>query len=441
MITGTDPKSIQALEILQQGGNLAALMNLGLSRDQAKKLSRLNKMRQASRQHLSDRLYQKLCDLGLKALVLHSLVREEDWNGLSEILESIDSSIKRSDLAKMPAALEEKRNRIKEMVKEVGRRLSHLEEMEKQIQEQIEELMKTRAAIEEKLSFLKLKPYPDEVKDFLADHLGVHQGKLCLAKRLDYQWQRRLKKKGIIQYDEDRYVYFVEDVDTLAQDAEKRMKRGWRVRYDPHHVKSFYAPPPRAEYRNAQGLIQESLKKQMEEQEKQLEELHQKRGEIEKEIRTLRRKGPESFMEAVELSDRLSAKDMKTHGELQSLALRWLYDRGYVAVTELEVEGHRFDVIGYNERGRICIIEAKASQEDFRRDTKWREYLTYCDEYYFAVPILFAGVEVTGAGVMKRRNQGLEVIQECELKLEAKDREKTIFTIARALAKRFVFGF
>ena len=275
MITGTDPKSVQAMEILDQGGNLQSLMDLGLSRDQAKKLSRLYNMRRASRDHLSDRLYQKFCGLGMKALVLHPLVREEDWSGLSEILESIDPSIKRSDLAKMPSALEEKRNRIKEMEKEVGRRLSYLEEMERQIQDQIEELKKTRAAIEEKLSFLKLRPYPDEVKDFLADHLGVHQGKLCLAKRLDYRWQRRLMKKGIIRYDEERYIYFVENLDALARDAELRMKRGWRVHYDPNHVEwSFYAPPPHAEYRNAQGLVQESLKRQMKEQENQLEELH-----------------------------------------------------------------------------------------------------------------------------------------------------------------------
>lgn len=128
-----------------------------------------------------------------------------------------------------------------------------------------------------------------------------------------------------------------------------------------------------------------------------MEELHHQRKTNEKEIRTLRRKKPESFMEAVELSNQLSAKDMKTHGKLQSLGLRWLYNRGYVAVTELTIGEHRCDVIGYNEEGRICIIEAKASIDDYRRDIKWREYLPYCDEYYSVInSILYQGMAFAG---------------------------------------------
>ena len=173
----------------------------------------------------------------------------------------------------------------------------------------------------------------------------------------------------------------------------------------------------------------------------ELKELQQKKKEIEKEIRTLRRKGPDSFIEAVELADQLSERDQKAHGELQSLSLRWLYNRGYVAVTELSVGGYRFDVVGYNEEGHICIIEVKVSPEDFRRDTKWKEYLPYCDEYYFAVPTLFDGVSETGAGVLKRQHQSLEVVEECRLELKAKERKAMQFKISRALAKRFAFGY
>jgi hypothetical protein len=41
------------------------------------------------------------------------------------------------------------------------------------------------------------------------------------------------------------------------------------------------------------------------------------------------------------------------------------------------------DVIGYNSKGHITIIEVKASLADFKQDDKWDTYLNYCDEYYF----------------------------------------------------------
>jgi hypothetical protein len=67
----------------------------------------------------------------------------------------------------------------------------------------------------------------------------------------------------------------------------------------------------------------------------------------------------------------LSVLELKTHGELQDRTLKWLYNLGHIVANEVELpNGRRVDVIGYDESGRIIIIEVKASVSDFRNDEK-----------------------------------------------------------------------
>jgi hypothetical protein len=66
---------------------------------------------------------------------------------------------------------------------------------------------------------------------------------------------------------------------------------------------------------------------------------------------------------------------------------RVMMTRGYSPITELMLpNGRRLDVIGVAEGGAIAAVEIKCSVEDFRGDTKWPEYLEFCDSFFFAVP-------------------------------------------------------
>ncbi len=47
--------------------------------------------------------------------------------------------------------------------------------------------------------------------------------------------------------------------------------------------------------------------------------------------------------------------------------------------------GRRADLVAVDHRGQITIVEIKSSLADFRADHKWRDYLDYCDLFYFAV--------------------------------------------------------
>ena len=66
---------------------------------------------------------------------------------------------------------------------------------------------------------------------------------------------------------------------------------------------------------------------------------------------------------------------------------RLLRDMGYSPLTEFPLKNkRRVDVIGLDRGGRFLVAEVKSSPEDYRADGKWRDYLEFCDEFYFAVP-------------------------------------------------------
>lgn len=59
---------------------------------------------------------------------------------------------------------------------------------------------------------------------------------------------------------------------------------------------------------------------------------------------------------------------------------------GYSSVCELVLpNGRRADIVGMSGSGSILIVEVKSSAADFRADSKWPEYLSYCDQFYFAL--------------------------------------------------------
>ena len=48
--------------------------------------------------------------------------------------------------------------------------------------------------------------------------------------------------------------------------------------------------------------------------------------------------------------------------------------------------GRRADVVAIDPKGHLTIVEIKVSRADLLGDGKWRDYLDYCDRFYWAVP-------------------------------------------------------
>ena len=67
-------------------------------------------------------------------------------------------------------------------------------------------------------------------------------------------------------------------------------------------------------------------------------------------------------------------------------AARLLVAMGYAPLVEVGLpNGRRADIMAVSARGQIVIAEVKSGLDDFRTDRKWRDYLAYCDAFFFAV--------------------------------------------------------
>lgn len=65
---------------------------------------------------------------------------------------------------------------------------------------------------------------------------------------------------------------------------------------------------------------------------------------------------------------------------------RMLIAHGMAPVLELSLgNGRRADIAALSASGQIWIVETKSCLADYAGDMKWRDYLDYCDRFYFAV--------------------------------------------------------
>ena len=63
---------------------------------------------------------------------------------------------------------------------------------------------------------------------------------------------------------------------------------------------------------------------------------------------------------------------------------------GHSVLLEMPLpDGRRADIFAVGRGGELTIVEVKSSIEDWRVDLKWPDYLGWCDQLYFAVPVDF----------------------------------------------------
>jgi hypothetical protein len=444
-ITGTDDISLAVIDALNSGTKVKDIPAMfPVSIDNAKRLSRYNNFLEKSKEHLSEAALGKIKGIGLKALHLAPLFKEEDWEGLTEVLSSINEHTKRDELPLLTEALNEKRKRVADFERDVNRKLDYLKRRENELLKLEEETNYLREKAREQTQFLN--KYSQQGQDFLIKHLGLHDGKLVLARRLNYNWQKALKKKEILSYNEWKYIWYVNDLDSLVVEYENRInrKKPYPTEWE-HGAANEFSSYQSAEYKLPTGLATDLLSSIREIDQKK-KELEAEREDIQKQIKDLRKTSPKSFLESVEASNVLSTLELKRHGELQDKALKWLYNRGYIVASEVTLpNGRRADVIGFSEFGHIVIVEVKASMSDFVHDEKWQSYLDYCDLFYFllddkARPAYFQR-KYRGVGLLQETKNSVKVEETHELQHEAKEREKIHFSISKVLTKKYVYGY
>jgi hypothetical protein len=65
---------------------------------------------------------------------------------------------------------------------------------------------------------------------------------------------------------------------------------------------------------------------------------------------------------------------------------RWFHRARQVVLIEVPLpNGRRADVVAIDPKGKISIVEVKVARGDLLGDTKWPDYLEWCDRFYWAL--------------------------------------------------------
>ncbi len=118
---------------------------------------------------------------------------------------------------------------------------------------------------------------------------------------------------------------------------------------------------------------------------------------------------------------------------------RHLASLGFAIVEEfVPSRGLRVDVMALGKKGEIWVVECKSGLPDFQSDSKWQNYLEWCDRYFWAVDESFpVDVLPEQTGLMIADGYDAEVIRMSpEEKLSAARRKMLTHKFATHAARR-----
>lgn len=118
---------------------------------------------------------------------------------------------------------------------------------------------------------------------------------------------------------------------------------------------------------------------------------------------------------------------------------RLLLEEGYSPILEFTLpNGRRLDVAAIGPGGEMLGVEIKVALADLRCDTKWPEYLDYCDLFYFAIPPDFPDEHVPHqTGLIVADRYGGAIVKEAAAQsLHASRRKAVTVSFARCAAER-----
>ncbi len=104
----------------------------------------------------------------------------------------------------------------------------------------------------------------------------------------------------------------------------------------------------------------------------------------------------------------------------------------------------RADLMGIDAKGLIVIVEIKVARGDLLGDSKWPDYLDYCDRYYWGVPpgldrapLESAAFQPELSGVIVADGYDAEIVRQAPLtRLAAARRKVQVERLARLAMRR-----
>ena len=131
-------------------------------------------------------------------------------------------------------------------------------------------------------------------------------------------------------------------------------------------------------------------------------------------------------------------------GEVARGVTRLFCRRDLFAMCEVPLpNGRRADLMAIDAKGQLTIVEIKVAKADLLGDGKWRDYLDYCDHFFWAVPQALAhftegeGFLPETAGLIVADRYDAAVLREpLHRPLAAARRKAEILRFARRAARR-----
>ena len=131
-------------------------------------------------------------------------------------------------------------------------------------------------------------------------------------------------------------------------------------------------------------------------------------------------------------------------GEVARGVTRLFCRRDLFAICEVPLpNGRRADLMAIDGKGQLTIVEIKVARADLLGDGKWRDYLDYCDHFFWAVPQALAyfteGADFLpeAAGLIVADRYDAAVLREPLLRPLAPARRKAeLLRFARRAARR-----
>ena len=137
--------------------------------------------------------------------------------------------------------------------------------------------------------------------------------------------------------------------------------------------------------------------------------------------------------------DEERARDLARADAIARGTLRLLAGLGLCGIREMTLANNRrADIAALGPGGEIWVVEIKSGVPDFRADSKWPDYIPFCDRFWFAVDGDFPQDMIPDeAGLIVADAFGAAVIREAPSRPLSPARRKAVtLRLARLAAMR-----
>ena len=132
---------------------------------------------------------------------------------------------------------------------------------------------------------------------------------------------------------------------------------------------------------------------------------------------------------------------LKNTSKLARGVIRHFDQLGLASLSEFSpARGLRVDIITLGVLDEIWIIECKSGISDYKSDKKWKNYLDWCDRYFWAVDVNFpTQILPTGTGIIIADAYDATIFKEAPInRLTASRRKKITKSIAQSACIRLL---